>query len=215
MKKLQFLLQEEIAGDEWPAYGQSFVQLIFKGLKSLVFTPWLWRNVEGDIKKMHSYSVSKILSRVWTILKSAPIWRISNSLKEERKPMENLMEFGIERHRSHWGMEPSGAIFFENPGIPTVGWSRHKSSNDCNGTDYTIGFWYCCKSAFGSNWINSDTAGRRMIVFSFVEVMEEISGFNCSRMLESVGVGGGEIRPLGKKKKKKKNLWWYQRLKQT
>ncbi len=142
--------------------------------------------IEGDIYKMKSYSVSNIVQRGGTILKSA---RSKEFMTPEgrKKAYEQLKKKGIEGLIAIGGDGSfTGAnIFYEEHGIPVVG-CPGTIDNDLYGTDYTIGFNTAINTALDAIDKIRDTANSHDRVF-FVEVMGRHSGYiaiNC-------GIGGG------------------------
>jgi 6-phosphofructokinase 1 len=142
--------------------------------------------IRGEIKKMQSHSVSNILQRGGTILKSA---RSENFRTKEgrKKAYEQLVKHGIEGLVAIGGDGTfTGAkIFFEEYGIPTVG-CPGTIDNDIFGTDYTIGFDTAVNTALEAIDKIRDTAAAHDRIF-FIEVMGRDSGYigiEC-------GIGGG------------------------
>lgn len=142
--------------------------------------------IEGDIYKMKSYSVSNIVQRGGTILKSAR--SIEFRTKEGRaKAYEQLKKRGIEGLVAVGGDGTfTGAnIFFEEYGIPIVG-APGTIDNDLYGSDYTIGFDTAVNTALDAIDKIRDTANSHDRVF-FIEVMGRHSGYIAIQS----GIGGG------------------------
>ncbi|GAA5037241.1 ATP-dependent 6-phosphofructokinase 2 [Marivirga lumbricoides] len=142
--------------------------------------------IEGDIEPMNSYSVSNIIQKGGTILKSAR--SIEFRTKEGRqKAYEQLQKFGIEGLIAIGGDGTfTGAkVFYEEFGIPTVG-APGTIDNDLYGTDYTIGFDTAVNTALDAIDKIRDTANSHNRLF-FVEVMGRDSGYIAIRS----GIGGG------------------------
>lgn len=142
--------------------------------------------IEGDIYKMKSYSVSNILQRGGTILKSAR----SNEFRTKegrQKAYDQLKKRGIEGLVAIGGDGTlTGAnLFFEEFGIPTVG-CPGTIDNDLFGSDYTIGFDTAVNTALDAIDKIRDTANSHDRVF-FVEVMGRHTGY----IAISCGIGGG------------------------
>jgi len=142
--------------------------------------------IEGDIYKMKSYSVSNIVQRGGTILKSARSKEFTTH-EGRKKAYEQLSKRGIEGLIAIGGDGTlTGAnIFYEEFGIPTVG-CPGTIDNDLFGTDYTIGFNTAINTALDAIDKIRDTANSHDRVF-FIEVMGRHSGYiaiNC-------GIGGG------------------------
>lgn len=142
--------------------------------------------IEGDIYKMKSYSVSNILQRGGTILKSA---RSKEFMTPEgrKKAYDQLKKRGIEGLVAIGGDGTfTGAnIFHEEFGIPTVG-APGTIDNDLYGSDFTIGFDTAVNTALESIDKIRDTANSHDRVF-FVEVMGRHSGYIAIQC----AIGGG------------------------
>lgn len=142
--------------------------------------------IKGDIYKMKSYSVSNIIQKGGTILKSA---RSKEFMTKEgrQKAYDQLSARGIE------GMIPIGGdgsltgakIFYEEFGIPFVG-APGTIDNDLYGTDLTIGYDTAVNTALEALDKIRDTANSHDRVF-FVEVMGRDSGYIAIQC----GIGGG------------------------
>ncbi len=142
--------------------------------------------IEGDIKKLQSHSVSNIVQRGGTMLKSARSAEFRTP-EGRKKAYDNLVAHGIEGLVAIGGDGTfTGAkLFFEEYGIPTVG-CPGTIDNDIFGTDYTIGFDTAVNTALEAIDKIRDTAAAHDRVF-FVEVMGRDAGFIA---VES-GIGGG------------------------
>ncbi len=142
--------------------------------------------IEGDIYKMKSYSVSNILQRGGTILKSARSDEF-RSAEGRKKAYEQLKKRGIEGLVAIGGDGTlTGAnIFYEEYGIPTVG-APGTIDNDLYGSDLTIGFDTAVNTALDSIDKIRDTAASHDRVF-FVEVMGRHTGYIAIHC----GIGGG------------------------
>ncbi|MFT7029983.1 MAG: 6-phosphofructokinase 1 [Marinoscillum sp.] len=142
--------------------------------------------IDGDIYKMKSYSVSNIVQRGGTILKSA---RSKGFMTKEgrAKAYEQLTKRGIEGLVAIGGDGTfTGAnIFFEEYGIPIVG-APGTIDNDLYGSDYTIGFDTAVNTALDAIDKIRDTANSHDRVF-FIEVMGRHSGYIAIQS----GIGGG------------------------
>jgi len=142
--------------------------------------------IEGDIYKMKSYSVSNIVQRGGTILKSA---RSKEFMTKDgrKKAYEQLSSRGIEGLVAIGGDGTfTGAnIFFEEYGIPVVG-APGTIDNDLFGSDYTIGFDTAVNTALEAIDNIRDTAMSHDRVF-FIEVMGRHSGYIAIQS----GIGGG------------------------
>ena len=142
--------------------------------------------IKGSIKKMLSHSVSNIIQRGGTILKSARSDEFRTT-EGRKKAYEQLKQHGIE------GIIPVGGdgtftgakIFFEEYGIPSIG-CPGTIDNDLYGTDYTIGFDTAVNTALEAIDKIRDTAAAHDRIF-FIEVMGRDSGY----IAVECGIGGG------------------------
>jgi 6-phosphofructokinase 1 len=145
--------------------------------------------IAGDIYQMTSHSVSNIIQRGGTILKSA---RSKEFMTKEgrQKAYDQLQKFGIEGLVAIGGNGTfTGAtIFFDEYGIPTVG-APGTIDNDLYGTDYTIGYDTAVNTALEAIDKIRDTADSHDRVF-FIEVMGRDSGYIA---IQSGIAGGAEI----------------------
>jgi len=159
---------------------------IYKGLEVFGIHRGYEGMIEGDIKRMHSHSVSNIVQRGGTILKSARSMEFRTP-EGRKQAYENLKKHGIEGLVAIGGDGTfTGAkVFFEEYGIPTVG-CPGTIDNDIYGTDYTIGFDTAVNTALEAIDKIRDTAAAHDRIF-FVEVMGRDAGFIA---VES-GIGGG------------------------
>ncbi len=142
--------------------------------------------ISGDIRKLESHSVSNIIQRGGTILKSARCEEFKT--KEGRaKAYEQIKKHEIDGLVAIGGNGTfTGAqIFYEEYGIPTVG-APGTIDNDLYGTDYTIGFDTAVNTALDAIDKIRDTADSHDRVF-FIEVMGRDSGYIALRS----GIGGG------------------------
>ena len=142
--------------------------------------------IRGDILKLESYSVSNIVQRGGTILKSARSddFRTADGRK---KAYEQLQLFGIEGLVAIGGNGTfTGAeIFYNEFGVPTVG-APGTIDNDLFGTDFTIGFDTAVNTALDAIDKIRDTADSHDRIF-FIEVMGRDSGYIAIQS----GIGGG------------------------
>lgn len=142
--------------------------------------------IKGNIFQMNSHSVSNIVQKGGTILKSAR--SVEFKTKEGRqKAFEQLQKFGIEGLIAIGGDGTfTGAkLFYEEYGIPTVG-APGTIDNDLYGTDITIGFDTAVNTALEAIDKIRDTADSHDRVF-FIEVMGRDSGYIAIQS----GIGGG------------------------
>ena len=142
--------------------------------------------ITNDIYQMKSYSVSNILQRGGTILKSARSEEFRTK-EGRKKAFKNLQAKGIEGLVAIGGDGTfTGAnIFYEEFGIPIVG-APGTIDNDLYGSDYTIGFDTAVNTALDAIDKIRDTANSHDRVF-FIEVMGRHSG----HIAVSCGIGGG------------------------
>jgi 6-phosphofructokinase 1 len=142
--------------------------------------------IQGDIKPMNSQSVSNIIQRGGTILKSARSEEFRTK-EGRRKAYEQLKAHNIDGLVAIGGNGTfTGAqIFFEEYGIPTVG-APGTIDNDLFGTDFTIGFDTAVNTALDAIDKIRDTADSHDRVF-FIEVMGRDSGYIALRS----AIGGG------------------------
>ncbi len=142
--------------------------------------------IEGDMALLASYSVSNILQRGGTMLKSARSEEFKTK-QGRQKAFQNLKRKGIEGIVAIGGDGTfTGAkIFYEEYGIPTIG-IPGTIDNDLYGTDNTIGFDTAVNTALHAIDNIRDTANSHDRVF-FVEVMGRLSGYIALHC----GIGGG------------------------
>lgn len=142
--------------------------------------------ISGDMEKMKSYSVSNILQKGGTILKSTRSEEFKTREGRE-KACQQLKARGIEGLVAIGGDGTfEGAdIFYREHGIPIVG-APGTIDNDLFGSDYTIGFDTAVNTALGAIDKIKDTADSHDRVF-FIEVMGRNSGYIAIHC----GIGGG------------------------
>lgn len=145
--------------------------------------------INGDIFQMTSHSVSNIVQRGGTVLKSA---RSKEFMTPEgrKKAYDQLQKFGIEGLVAIGGNGTfTGAtIFYDEYGIPTVG-APGTIDNDLYGTDHTIGYDTAVNTALEAIDKIRDTADSHDRVF-FIEVMGRDSGYIA---IQSGIAGGAEV----------------------
>ncbi|MBC8112453.1 MAG: 6-phosphofructokinase [Verrucomicrobia bacterium] len=145
--------------------------------------------IQGDISQMSRSSVSNIIQRGGTILKSA---RSKEFMTPEgrKKAYEQLKKHNIEGLVAIGGNGTfTGAkIFYEEFGIPTVG-APGTIDNDLYGTDYTIGYDTAVNTALDAIDKIRDTADSHDRIF-FIEVMGRDSGYIA---IQSGIAGGAEL----------------------
>lgn len=142
--------------------------------------------IHDDIMPMESHSVSNILQKGGTILKSARSDEFRTK-EGRKKAYEQLSKRGIEGLVAIGGDGTfTGAnIFYEEYGIPTVG-APGTIDNDLYGSDFTIGFDTAVNTALEAIDKIRDTANSHDRVF-FIEVM----GRHAGHIAVGCGVGGG------------------------
>jgi 6-phosphofructokinase 1 len=145
--------------------------------------------IRGEISPMKSYSVSNIIQKGGTVLKSARSTEFRT--KEGRaKAYEQLQQHEIEGLVAIGGNGTfTGAqLFYEEYGIPTVG-APGTIDNDLYGTDYTIGYDTAVNTALDAIDKIRDTADSHDRIF-FIEVMGRDSGYIA---IQSGIAGGAEL----------------------
>ncbi len=142
--------------------------------------------IMGDMYKMETQSVSNIIQRGGTILKSA---RSKEFMTPEgrKKAFDQLQAHGIEGLVAIGGNGTftGGEIFYNEFGIPTVG-APGTIDNDLYGTDFTIGYDTAVNTALECIDKIRDTADSHDRIF-FIEVMGRHSGY----IALECGVAGG------------------------
>lgn len=145
--------------------------------------------IKGNIYPMNSHSVSNIIQKGGTILKSA---RSKEFMTEEgrKKAYQQLRNFDIDGLIAIGGNGTfTGAkIFYEEFGIPTVG-CPGTIDNDLFGTDNTIGYDTAVNTALDAIDKIRDTADSHNRIF-FIEVMGRDSGYIA---IQSAIGGGAEL----------------------
>jgi len=139
---------------------------IFRGYDGLI---------AGDMKVLSSRSVSNIIHRGGTILKSARSMEFKTP-EGRQKAYDNLKSFGVEALVAIGGDGTfrGAQIFSAETGIPVVGLPG-TIDNDLNGTDYTIGYDTAVNTAAQAIDKIRDTASSHNRLF-FIEVMGRHSG---------------------------------------
>lgn len=145
--------------------------------------------INGDIFQMSSHSVSNIVQRGGTILKSARSKEFMTS-EGRAKAHDQLQKFGIEGLVAIGGNGTftDATLFYDEYGIPTVG-APGTIDNDLYGTDYTIGFDTAVNTALEAIDKIRDTADSHDRIF-FIEVMGRDSGYIA---IQSGIAGGAEL----------------------
>ncbi|MGB0983509.1 MAG: 6-phosphofructokinase [Saprospiraceae bacterium] len=142
--------------------------------------------INGKIKPMNSRSVSNIIHRGGTILKSA---RSSEFRTKEgrKKAYNNIKKLGIDALVAIGGdgTFTGASLFYEEYGIPTMG-IPGTIDNDLAGTDFTIGYDTATNTAVEAIDKIRDTASSHNRLF-FIEVMGRDSGFIAVRSAIAAG----------------------------
>ena len=142
--------------------------------------------IKGDIIPLNSQSVSNIIQRGGTILKSARSKEFMTA-EGRKKAYEQLKSHGIEGLVAIGGNGTfTGAeIFYNEYQIPTVG-APGTIDNDLFGTDNTIGYDTAVNTALDAIDKIRDTADSHERIF-FIEVMGRDSGYIAVQS----GISGG------------------------
>lgn len=145
--------------------------------------------IAGDLFQMSSHSVSNIVQRGGTILKSARSKEFM-TVEGRQKAYEQLQRHGIDGLIAIGGNGTfTGAMIFQSEfGIPTVG-APGTIDNDLYGTDYTIGYDTAVNTALDAIDRIRDTASSHDRIF-FIEVMGRDSGYIA---IQSGIAGGAEL----------------------
>lgn len=145
--------------------------------------------IEGDIFQMSSHSVSNIVQRGGTILKSARSKEFLTSEGRQRA-YDNLQSHGIEGLVAIGGNGTfTGAMILQREfNIPIVG-APGTIDNDLYGTDFTIGYDTAVNTALDAIDRIRDTASSHDRIF-FIEVMGRDSGYIA---IQSGIAGGAEL----------------------
>lgn len=148
--------------------------------------------IKGDIIEMDDRSVSNIIQKGGTVLKSA---RSEDFRTKEgrKKAFQNIKKFGIEGVVAIGGNGTfTGAeIFHSEYGVPIVG-CPGTIDNDLFGTDFTIGYDTAVNTALSAIDKIRDTADAHDRIF-FIEVMGRDTGYIAVR---SAIAGGAEMALL-------------------
>lgn len=142
--------------------------------------------INGDFIEMDSQSVSNILQKGGTILKSARSTEFMTT-EGRKKAFEQIKKYNIDGIVAIGGNGTfTGAeIFFNEFGIPTIG-APGTIDNDLFGTDYTIGYDTAINTALDSIDKIRDTADSHDRAF-FIELMGRHSG----QIAMVCGISGG------------------------
>ncbi|MFN6083112.1 MAG: 6-phosphofructokinase [Bacteroidota bacterium] len=159
---------------------------IYNGIEVMGIQRGYQGMIENDIDFLTSRSVSNIIQRGGTILKSA---RSKEFMTPEgrSKAFRNLKDIGVDGIVCIGGNGTfTGAkLFFEEHGIPSIG-APGTIDNDLYGTDFTIGFDTAINTAVEAIDKIRDTADSHGRVF-FIEVMGRHTGY----IALAAGIAGG------------------------
>lgn len=150
----------------------------------------IWRGyqgmIEGEIREMFRGSVSNIIQRGGTIIKTARSQAFFEKAGRE-EAYRSLTAHGIQALVAIGGDGTfrGGTVFFEEFGVPTVGLPG-TIDNDLYGTDFTIGFDTAVNTALEAIDRIRDTAESHDRIF-LIEVMGRQAGF----IGLAAGVAGG------------------------
>ena len=142
--------------------------------------------IKGDIVPLDSLSVSNILQKGGTLLKSARSeeFRTPEGRKKAYDQLQSLEIEGLVAIGGN-GTFTGAEMFFNEYGIPTIG-APGTIDNDLYGTDNTIGFDTAVNTALDAIDKIRDTADSHDRIF-FIEVMGRDSGYIAIQS----GLGGG------------------------
>lgn len=142
--------------------------------------------INGKIEQMNARSVSNIIHRGGTILKSARSAEF-RTYEGRKKAYENIKKFGLDALVAIGGdgTFTGASIFYNEFGIPTVG-IPGTIDNDLAGSDYTIGYDTATNTAVDAIDKIRDTASSHNRLF-FIEVMGRDSGFIAVRSALAAG----------------------------
>jgi len=142
--------------------------------------------LDKDFYEMNSRSVSNIIQRGGTILKSARSERFM-TVEGRKQAHENLVAAGIDGFVAIGGDGTfRGATkFYEEFKVPSIG-IPGTIDNDINGTDYTLGYDTASNTAVQAIDSIRDTASSHSRLF-FIEVMGRDTGFIAVRSALAAG----------------------------
>lgn len=158
--------------------------------------------IRGDFMEMDDRSVSNIIQKGGTILKSARSEEFRTP-EGRKKAYNSLKKFGIEGLVGIGGNGTfTGAMLFHKEfGIPSVG-CPGTIDNDLYGTDFTIGYDTAVNTCLAAIDKIRDTADAHERIF-FIEVMGRDTGYIAVR---SAIAGGAEMAIMPEKKTPLKNV---------
>lgn len=143
--------------------------------------------MEGDFVEMNPRSVSNIINRGGTILKSARSQRFRTQ-EGRQQAYEHVKKAGLDALVAIGGdgTFTGASVFLEEHNIPTIG-IPGTIDNDLSGTDFTIGYDTACNTVIHAVDAIRDTASSHNRLF-FIEVMGRDSGFIAMRSGIAAGV---------------------------
>lgn len=158
--------------------------------------------ISGDIVEMDERSVSNIIQKGGTILKSARSmdFKTKEGRKKAYQNLKNLKIDGLVAIGGN-GTFTGAEIFFNEYGIPTVG-APGTIDNDLYGTDFTIGYDTAVNTALDAIDKIRDTADAHDRIF-FIEVMGRDTGYIAVRSAIS---GGAEMAIMPETKTSVKDI---------
>ena len=168
------------SGGDAPGMNAALRAVVRAGIASGVAVTGIRRGYEGmidaDFKEMKAHSVSNIIQRGGTILKSSRSERFRTP-EGRKKAYQNLKEAGIEGLVAIGGDGTfAGAkVFSSEHNIPVIG-VPGTIDNDLYGTDFTIGYDTALNTAMEAIDKIRDTADSHSRLF-FIEVMGRDAGF--------------------------------------
>lgn len=143
--------------------------------------------IDGEIEELGPRSVSNIIQRGGTVLKSARSKRF-HTPQSRREAYMNIKKLGIDALVTIGGNGTfAGAwAFYQEYNIPFIGIPA-TIDNDISGTDYTIGFDTACNKVIDAIDSIRDTASSHNRLF-LIEVMGRSTGFLALRSAIAAGV---------------------------
>lgn len=158
--------------------------------------------ISGDIVEMDERSVSNIIQKGGTILKSARSldFRTPEGRKKAYQQLKKLKIDGLVAIGGN-GTFTGAEIFFNEYAIPTVG-APGTIDNDLYGTDFTIGYDTAVNTALDAIDKIRDTADAHDRIF-FIEVMGRDTGYIAVR---SAIAGGAEMAIMPETKTSVKDI---------
>lgn len=143
--------------------------------------------IDGDFVEMNARSVSNIISRGGTILKSARSQRFRTT-EGRQQAFGHIKNAGIEALVAIGGdgTFTGASVFLNEYNVPTIG-IPGTIDNDLSGTDFTIGYDTACNTVINAVDAIRDTASSHNRLF-FIEVMGRDSGFIAMRSGLAAGV---------------------------